>query len=402
MKQFNSILPPDISTQDFLQNYWQKKPLLLKNALPEINDLLIPDDVFELATMDEVTARLITQDNSDASQWNIDFSPLTDMDLQSIRDTTQLWTLLVQNLEQWSFDIAMLWQKFSFIPAWQQDDIMVSYAPKGGSVGMHYDDYDVFLVQGYGKRRWQLGKFCDQTTDIIPNQPLRLISEMGDIISDEVLEPGDVLYVPPRLSHYGVAQNDCLTFSFGYRRPNPIDILDGLVDQLSQHDDFKNPCTDSFSGVNSSVTNNHHINEINQADIQALATQITNLLGSEHGQTLLQSSIKKTISQRRFELVKKEDDEFDKDSLLAELAEGAVLIKEPAIKLLYTQSPLQFFSGEFELNEMSEVAQSLLLKLANNLCLAIDDINNLNSDDFDSFLTWLNEGLITFDYPEDE
>ena len=172
-----------------------------------------PDDIIGLSLDPDVNARLLMQhkDNTNlktTEQWQVKNSPLDELDF----DNSAQWTVLVQNLEQWSPELGKLWQAFDFLPTWQRDDIMVSFAPAGGSVGRHYDEYDVFLAQGYGSRRWQLGKLCDDDTEFLPNQPIRIMNDMGEIIFDEVLEAGDVLYVPPKLSHYGVAQDDCLIF----------------------------------------------------------------------------------------------------------------------------------------------------------------------------------------------
>ena len=214
-----------ITAEQFLAEYWQKKPLLVRNALPEIANILEPNDVMELALEEHVTARLIKQKDKDPNQWSVKSSPLIKGDFQKM---PKLWTLLVQAVDHYSFDLAELWKKFPFIPQWRRDDIMVSYAPKGGSVGKHFDFYDVFLVQGYGHRRWQLGQMCDANTEFVSGQPLKLLPEM-QVDFDEVLAPGDLLYVPPGLSHYGVAEDDCLTFSFGFRMPNMEDMDFGLL-----------------------------------------------------------------------------------------------------------------------------------------------------------------------------
>ncbi|RYZ91244.1 MAG: cupin, partial [Moraxellaceae bacterium] len=202
-----------ISAEQFFAEYWQKKPLLVRNALPEVVGLLVPQDIMELAQEEVVTARLLTQQGAQNEQWRVKNSPFSGKDFKKL---PPLWTLLVQALDHFSPEVAQLWQQFDFIPQWRRDDIMVSYAPKGGSVGRHYDQYDVFLVQGFGSRRWQLGQYCSPDCELIPNQPLRLLPEI-DVWFDEVLQPGDLLYVPPTLAHYGVAQDDCLTFSFGFR-----------------------------------------------------------------------------------------------------------------------------------------------------------------------------------------
>ena len=189
-------LPQDITPEIFLRDYWQKKPLLIRGGLPEIVGQLEPDDILELAQTEEVVARLIKQHSED--NWELFTSPLSEEDFTNMPEK---WSVLVQNLEQWSPQLGSLWNKFGFIPQWQRDDIMVSFAPQGGSVGKHYDEYDVFLVQAYGHRRWQLGKWCEPTTEFKPNQPIRIFDDMGELILDEVMAPGDVLYVPSRLSH---------------------------------------------------------------------------------------------------------------------------------------------------------------------------------------------------------
>ena len=176
-------LPENITPQDFLQNYWQKRPLLIRNGLPQIVELFEPNDILELALEEEITARLIQCRNE---QWSVKNSPFEERDLENL---PAQWSVMVQNLEQWSPELGELWQAFGYIPQWQRDDIMVSCSPAGGTVGKHYDEYDVFLVQGYGKRRWQVGKWCDPSTEFKPNQPIRIFDDMGDLVIDEVMKP---------------------------------------------------------------------------------------------------------------------------------------------------------------------------------------------------------------------
>lgn len=171
----NFCLPEHITVEIFLRDYWQKKPLLIRNGLPELIGQFEPSDIIELAQNEDVNARLIKQFSED--NWQLKNSPLTRQDFKNLPEK---WSVLVQNMEQWSPELGRMWNFFGFIPQWQRDDIMVSYAPKGGSVGRHYDEYDVFLVQGYGHRRWQLGKWCNPSTTFKPNQPIRIFNDMGD------------------------------------------------------------------------------------------------------------------------------------------------------------------------------------------------------------------------------
>lgn len=313
-----------ITAEQFLAEYWQKKPLLVRNALPEIANILEPSDVMELALDENISARLIKQKDRDPNQWSVKSSPLLKADFQKM---PKLWTLLVQAVDHYSFDLAELWKKFPFIPQWRRDDIMVSYAPKGGSVGKHFDFYDVFLVQGYGHRRWQLGQMCDAETEFVPGQPLKLLPEM-DVNFDEVLAPGDLLYVPPGLSHYGVAEDDCLTFSFGFRMPNISDMMDRVSDKFSDNQLLKNPLQDLIRNQISPI------GQITQPELEYLKAE---LLAQLHNSTVLEDAIMSLMSEPKYPDNIPEAEEIGTGDLKDALDQGYQLILEPASRLLYTE-----------------------------------------------------------------
>jgi len=313
-----------ITAEQFLAEYWQKKPLLVRNALPEIANILKPSDVMELALDENISARLIKQKDRDPNQWSVKSSPLLKADFQKM---PKLWTLLVQAVDHYSFDLAELWKKFPFIPQWRRDDIMVSYAPKGGSVGKHFDFYDVFLVQGYGHRRWQLGQMCDAETEFVPGQPLKLLPEM-DVNFDEVLAPGDLLYVPPGLSHYGVAEDDCLTFSFGFRMPNISDMMDRVSDKFSDNQLLKNPLQDLIRDQISPI------GQITQPELEYLKAE---LLAQLHNSTVLEDAIMSLMSEPKYPDNIPEAEEIGTGDLEDALDQGYQLILEPASRLLYTE-----------------------------------------------------------------
>lgn len=313
-----------ITAEQFLAEYWQKKPLLVRNALPEIANILEPSDVMELALDENISARLIKQKDRDPNQWSVKSSPLLKADFQKM---PKLWTLLVQAVDHYSFDLAELWKKFPFIPQWRRDDIMVSYAPKGGSVGKHFDFYDVFLVQGYGHRRWQLGQMCDAETEFVPGQPLKLLPEM-DVNFDEVLAPGDLLYVPPGLSHYGVAEDDCLTFSFGFRMPNISDMMDRVSDKFSDNQLLKNPLQDLIRDQISPI------GQITQPELEYLKAE---LLAQLHNSTVLEDAIMSLMSEPKYPDNIPEAEEIGTGDLEDALDQGYQLISEPASRLLYTE-----------------------------------------------------------------
>ncbi|XID75952.1 JmjC domain-containing protein [Alkanindiges sp. WGS2144] len=353
-----------LTAEQFLTEYWQKKPLLVRNAIPEINGLLVPQDILDLAVEEVVTARLLTQHGQFNENWKVKTSPLNKKDLKKL---PSLWTLLVQAVDHFSPDIAALWQHFDFIPQWRRDDIMVSYAPKGGSVGRHYDQYDVFLVQGYGKRRWQLGQYCQPDCELIPDQPLRLLPDM-EVHFDEILEPGDLLYVPPTLSHYGVAENDCLTFSFGFRMPNATQLLDELTDQLLDVPSSQLPIADQNTRQPQAA------GAVSQQDLQALKQYLVQMVNQDEYFTQAALSL---LSEIKYPDSLPENDPITHTELLEALQTGATIQREPATRLLYTtdaQDQLQFWALGEKL-EVNTANINLLKRIADGAVLGINDID---------------------------
>lgn len=351
-----------ISAEQFLAEYWQKKPLLVRNALPEIAGLLEPDDVMELALEEHISARLIKQKDKDPDQWTVKSSPLIKGDFQKM---PKLWTLLVQAVDHYSFDLAELWKKFSFIPQWRRDDIMVSYAPKGGSVGKHFDFYDVFLVQGYGHRRWQLGQMCNAETEFVAGQPLRLLPDI-DVNFDEVLAPGDLLYVPPGLSHYGVAEDECLTFSFGFRMPNITEMMDRVSDKFSDDQLLKNPLADIIRDQQSPI------GKISQNELEYLKAKLFEQLQNS---TVLEDAIMSLMSEPKYPENIPEAEEIGAGDLEEALEQGYQLMLEPASRLLYTdQDDALLFWANGEGICISEQFAPHLKQLADGQPIALDEV----------------------------
>jgi 50S ribosomal protein L16 3-hydroxylase len=350
-----------ITAEQFLTEYWQKKPLLVRNAMPEIIGLLEPDDVKELALDEDISARLIRQKNKNPNEWHVKSSPLTKGDFQKLPN---LWTILVQAVDHYSFDIAELWKKFPFIPQWRRDDIMVSYAPKGGSVGKHFDFYDVFLVQGHGHRRWQLGQMCDESTTFVPDQPLKLLTEI-DVQFDEVLAPGDLLYVPPGLSHYGVAEDDCLTFSFGFRMPNLAEMSDRLSEQFAKNSALKQPLAD----ITRQKTNN--IGEINGTEFSYLKTQLLDYLTQAPE---FDAAIMAYMSESKYPNSIPEPEEITVDDLLEVIHSGYQLLLEPASKILYRQQNdcLEFWANGEQLC-ISQTFEPYIKQIADGMGIIFDE-----------------------------
>jgi 50S ribosomal protein L16 3-hydroxylase len=218
----------NISIETFLSKYWQKKPLLIRNAFPEFESPIEPDDLAGLSLEDAVESRIIKESDKNGP-WQLYNGPFNEADFEQLPE--EKWTLLVQAVDQWVPEISDLLDHFKFIPSWRLDDIMASFAPKGGSVGPHYDQYDVFLLQATGQRKWQVGPKFKPDDKLVENTPLSILQEI--IVEHEwTLNPGDMLYLPPMYAHNGVAQNDCMTFSVGFRAPSETDIIQGISDHI--------------------------------------------------------------------------------------------------------------------------------------------------------------------------
>ncbi len=201
-----------LTVNQFLRDYWQKKPLLIRQAVPGFKGLLDPQQLIALACRDDVQARLVTHQRS---KWALRNEPFEPGDFDGLTKKGK-WSVLVQGVNHFLPKGAELVKQFSFIPHSRLDDLMVSYAPKGGGVGPHFDAYDVFLVQGLGHRRWQISTQEDQT--LIEGAPLRLLKDFR-VEQEWVLEAGDMLYLPPHCAHNGIAEDDCMTYSIGFRTP---------------------------------------------------------------------------------------------------------------------------------------------------------------------------------------
>lgn len=222
----------DISIATFLKDYWQQKPLLIRQAFPGFEAPLSADELAGLAQEEAVESRIIIENSADHKDghWQLKCGPFSDDDFNALPENH--WTLLVQAVDHYVPEVSALLDEFRFIPNWRLDDLMISYAPDGGSVGPHFDYYDVFLLQAEGKRRWQTGQTCNASSPRLTGTQLSILAEF-DSEANWVLEPGDMLYLPPQLAHWGVAEGDgCMTYSIGFRAPSHADILGDLSEDI--------------------------------------------------------------------------------------------------------------------------------------------------------------------------
>ncbi len=218
----------DLAPADFLLHHWQRQPLLIRGALPEVKSPISADELAGLSLEEEVESRIVMERGADGP-WSVQRGPFAPELYQQLPERD--WTLLVQAVDLWVPEVKELLDLFDFLPRWRLDDIMISYACAGGSVGPHFDQYDVFLLQVEGQRRWQIGDACTSATPLLADTELSIIDNF-EPRQEWLLSPGDMLYLPPGIGHWGVAETECLTYSVGFRSPTVADMLGDLAVEL--------------------------------------------------------------------------------------------------------------------------------------------------------------------------
>lgn len=262
LRRFGKLTPAQ-----FLRDHWQQKPLFVKNAVPELATLLDGNDLAGLALEKDVESRIVLKHRK--NQWELRRGPFTAKTFRTLPKKD--WTLLVQAVDHYLPQAADLLERFAFLPHWRIDDLMVSYAVDGGGVGPHYDSYDVFLLQGIGTRVWKIGPPVDDR-DLLPHPDLRILKKMT-VTQEFVCEPGDLLYLPPCIAHWGVARGECMTWSVGFRAPSDRELLDGFCNHLIG----RIPELQRYGDAGRRPA--RHPGELEQPAIEALRERIANLVG---------------------------------------------------------------------------------------------------------------------------
>lgn len=271
-----------MTAEQFLAEYWQKKPLLIRNAIPNFQGLLSPDELAGLACEEEAQSRIIEYIND---IWHASHGPFDEDDFARLPEQPNpkhRWTLLVQSVNHFLPEASALLQQFNFIPHARLDDLMVSYAPDGGGVGPHFDSYDVFLLQGQGKRLWRISEQSDLS--LVSGAPLRILKNF-ETSQEWLLASGDMLYLPPHLAHWGIAVNDsgtdCMTYSIGFRAPKhkelATEFLAYMQDKLQQNEDV-------MPGIyqDADLPLQTHPAEISTAMVSKVATTIKSIQWSDN------------------------------------------------------------------------------------------------------------------------
>ncbi|HEX5311641.1 JmjC domain-containing protein [Aquabacterium sp.] len=227
-----------LSPQTFMRKHWQKKPLLIRQAVPGVQPPLSRPALFDLAGQDDVESRLIVQGGTGkkAPAWALHHGPIARTRIPKLAQPR--WTLLVQGLDLHVPAAHELLKQFRFVPDARLDDLMISYASDGGGVGPHYDSYDVFLLQVHGKRRWRIGPIDDPT--LLPDMPVKILANFQPT-EEYVLEPGDMLYLPPRWGHDGIAEGECMTCSVGFRVPETSELTRDVLIRVGETLECEDP-----------------------------------------------------------------------------------------------------------------------------------------------------------------
>ena len=230
--------PGDLDQAAFLKEYWQQKPLYMPQAWPDFDNPLPAEELAGLALEEAFPSRIVERHSPD--KWTVRQGPFSENDFAALED--KHWSLLITDIEKHLPDFMQYVQPFRFIPDWRFDDFMISYAPPGGSVGPHVDDYDVFLIQARGQRSWELeGEFRALPTpeeELISGTDLRLIKNFKTRES-YLCQEGDILYLPPRLGHHGIARTECMTWSMGFKAPCFNDMLIDYLEEFENSNQNK-------------------------------------------------------------------------------------------------------------------------------------------------------------------
>ena len=379
-------LPDGVSRERFLLEYWQQRPLLMRQALPPGSLPLEADELAGLACEEAFESRLIIEHGP--QDWEVRHGPFSAADFATLPDAQ--WTLLVQDVDKYLPAVAHLLEAFDFVPTWRIDDIMVSYASDRGGVGPHSDAYDVFLMQGPGRRRWRLSFHDHDDNDLIPGLEQRILSHF-ETDQEWVMEAGDVLYLPPGIAHWGIAEGPCMTYSLGFRAPSQqelaADWFQHLVSltSLERLGDPRDLASDRLAELTAGLHRN-------------AAALMAALPGPESEEFRIWLGCYLTEPKPQFQILPT-DDSWDSQRLENWLAQGSDLVRHPFARLAWSQLDEKriaiFYQGEERL--LPERARPLVRLISERRRLPAAELAGLMRtvpDDQGLILDLLNDGIL--------
>ena len=356
-----------LTAREFLRDYWQKKPLLIRQAIPEFESPLSPDELAGLALEEEIESRLVIEHGE--QPWELKRGPFTEDTFQNLPERD--WTLLVQAVDQFIPEVAELLDNFRFLPSWRIDDVMISFAAPGGGVGPHFDNYDVFLLQAHGTRRWRIGQMCDADSALLEHADLRILADFQET-QEWVLEPGDMLYLPPRLAHFDTAEDECVTYSIGFRAPSAAEVLTHFTDFLAQFLSDEERYSDA---------DYQPLGDPQQIRHDALDRLKALLAEHMSDERLLLTWFGQFMTEPRYP-ERVAGSPIEDNELLEALNQGALLVRNPSARLAWSEVDedlLLFASGN------SRLLSGHLRELLRNICAAdalhVENLQPWLSDD---------------------
>lgn len=341
----------NMTAGQFLQEYWQKKPLLIRGANPDFNGLLTPNELAGLACEEGVQARIIQQKKAN---WTVKHGPFGDADFAKLGE--KYWTLLVQSVNHHLPEAADLLALFDFIPYARLDDLMVSYAPTGGGVGPHVDSYDVFLLQGSGRRNWKIS--AQKELSLVENQPIKVLKNFN-AEQEWTLEAGDMLYLPPQIAHWGVSESDdCMTYSIGFRAPKIQELQYEFLNYLQDHLNEEGLYADADLSLQP------HPAEISGAMVNKVSTM---LQGIAWNQNQLKDFLGKFLTEPKPDVIFEPNRKLSKTEFCKQLAQKKLYLSLKSLMLFcenqfYLNGEKLIVSADI-LNEMKAFTDNKMLDL---------------------------------------
>ncbi len=382
----------NFNKQEFLQHYWEQKPLLIKQAFPDFINPLSPEELAGLACEEEIESRLVTEENGD---WQLNHGPLAETVFNTLPESH--WTLLVQAVDHYVPAVEAILEDFRFIPSWRIDDVMVSYATKGGSVGPHYDNYSVFLLQGAGSRLWKVGPRYNSNSPRLPHETLRLLKDFSTE-EEYLLEAGDMLYLPPQYGHWGIANdNECMTYSVGFRAPSHGDILSDFCDFQIEH------LTEEQRFIDAGLTEQNNSGEISAEaikQVQAVLQQQINkpqAIAKWFGQYMTQAKYPDFYSVQS---------DFSADMLINGLQQYDYCFRDSRTRIAFTLSDNNFYffvdgsSSTLDTKNSQELA-TLICNAYKIESLALQRLID-EPQSFNLLLDLFTNGYLYFDDPDND
>ena len=384
--------PAGINHDKFLSEYWQKKPLLIPAALNGFHDPLEPEELAGLACEEEIAARIICENGH--NDWQVRHNPFSEDDFTSLPSSH--WTVLVQDLNKHITELDLLLEAFSFLPSWRIDDVMASYAAPHGSVGAHTDQYDVFLLQGMGTRRWQISS-PKEDEELVSGIDLKILKTFNPE-QEFLLQPGDMLYLPPGVQHYGISDEACMTYSIGLRAPSQLELLGDYIDQrtLTNNNDTEE-CR-----YHDPQLANKNCGEITADAINNIAELIKNIPSDDAN---IKSWFGRFITSTLHTLDRIPlTPEIDSEDFLQHLHQGKTLYRNAASRFAYIENPdstdIYIDSGVINLTNANA---SIAKHICNHRQFTVNDLSDwlANPQCLDLLTAWYEIGLLEFTDADD-